>query len=210
MKKEYAGSVYFNRFILGEWCAAEGLVYDMFSEDKHVVSNVRTGGEIYVSCDFGVQNATVFLVWQRDDDGRWICIDEWYYSGRENRHQKSCNEMVEGLQDMLNGRIPERIIVDPSAAALIVELRKAGYLTRKANNDVKNGIAETGSALQRGIIAIDARCKNTIREIQAYSWDDKASSIGEDKPIKENDHCMDAMRYFVKTMRLVKRHGEDE
>lgn len=207
LKKEYAGSVFYNRFILGQWCAAEGLIYDMFDLDRHVVDDdTKTAGPYYVSCDFGVQNATVFLLWQMSEDGqKWVCIDEWYYSGRENRHQKSVAQMVEGLKDMLGERDPDRVIIDPSASALIVELRTNGLRARHANNDVLNGIADVGSMLQRERIVFKKRCKNTIREFQTYAWDETASKNGQDKPIKEGDHCMDAVRYFVKTMNLVKR-----
>ena len=81
--KEYSGTHRYQRYILGNWAVAEGLVYDMFSEERHVCK-AETSGEIIVSSDFGMQNATVFLVWQkRVDTGNWHCLREDYYSGRE-------------------------------------------------------------------------------------------------------------------------------
>lgn len=177
----------------------------------------RRWGDYYVSCDYGIQNATVFLLWQKEKGGsRWICLDEAYYSGREKRAQKTVAELVELLDGLCARNIPgfrpelvERVIIDPSASALKVELRRRGYYTRDANNDVLDGIADVGTALKQDMIAFLARCENTIREFGLYLWDEKAAQRGEDKPIKENDHCQDAVRYFVKTMKLVKRGNEE-
>lgn len=205
LKKEYAGSIFYQRFIKGAWVSAEGLVYDMFDTERHV-GEVDTEGYHYVSSDFGIQNATTFLLWQKEaGTNRWAGIDEYYYSGRDNRKQKTVSEHVDGLEDMLSGRQPDRIIIDPSASALIVELKKRGFYTRTADNDVLNGIADTGSLLQADRLIFSPKCKHTIEEFGGYSWDEKASERGEDKPIKEDDHGMDAVRYFVRTMKLAKR-----
>ena len=209
LKKEYAGTIFYNRFILGQWCAAEGLVYDMFDQDIHVLNEENTHGAYYVSCDFGIQNATVFLLWHKEiNSSRWICVDEWYYSGRKNKKQKSVGELVEGLKTMLGERMPERVIVDPSATALKVELKKNGFYCKDADNDVLNGIADVGNLIQRRRLGFLDICTNTITEFGVYAWDEKAADIGEDRPIKENDHAMDAVRYFVRTMKLAKRDNK--
>ena len=62
--------------------------------------------------------------------------------------------------------------------------------------------------LQDGNIAFMPCCENTIKEFGAYFWDENAADRGEDTPLKDNDHAMDAVRYFARTMRLVKRAGE--
>lgn len=207
--KEYAGTVFYQRYILGEWALAEGLVYDMFSLQRHVSEEIPdTDGLYYVSADYGIQNATTFLLWghQKNAD-RWLCVKEYYYSGRKRQKQKTVSELVQGLKDMLGDIWPYRVIIDPSAAALDVELRRNGFSTLGADNDVLNGIADVCSMLHNDQLLISANCKNTIAEFQSYSWDDKAADHGEDKPIKENDHCMDAVRYFVRTRRLVKHMG---
>ena len=200
-------SIWYKRDILGQRCNAEGLVYDCFSPETHVLSEEKpTEGDYYVSCDFGIQNATVFLLWQKETESkRWICLREWYYSGRDQKKQKTVGELVEGLKEML-GEIKVRyVIVDPSAAALIEELRRNKFHTMKANNNVKEGISDVSTMLRGNNLAFMAECKNTVAEFGLYLWDEKAAENGEDKPIKDNDHAMDAVRYFVKTMNLVRR-----
>jgi phage terminase large subunit len=80
----------------------------------------------------------------------------------------------------------------------------------KADNDVIDGISDVQTMLADGRLLVSADCKNTIKEFEVYSWDSKAADNGEDKPIKQNDHCMDALRYFVRTKKLVKRDRAQE
>lgn len=206
-------SVWYRRDILGERCNAEGLVYPMFNKDIHVVrkGDVQTEGDYYVSSDYGIQNATVFLLWQKEVGyKRWICLNEYYYSGRDNHYQKTVSEHVKGLIQMLNGIEPRAIIVDPSASALITEIRRKGYHVRRADNDVKEGIDDVSTMLANQLLAFCDCCVNTIGEFGIYSWDEKASERGEDAPLKENDHAMDATRYFVRTKYLVRRTNKGE
>lgn len=206
-------SVWYRRDILGERCNAEGLVYPMFNKDIHVVRKdaVQTEGDYYVSSDYGIQNATVFLLWQKEvGSKRWICLNEYYYSGRDNHYQKTVSEHVKGLIQMLNGIEPRAIIVDPSASALITEIRRKGYHVRRADNDVKEGIDDVSTMLANQLLAFCDCCVNAIGEFGIYSWDEKASERGEDAPLKENDHAMDATRYFVRTKYLVRRTNKGE
>lgn len=206
-------SVWYRRDILGERCNAEGLVYPMFNKDIHVVrkGDVQTEGDYYVSSDYGIQNATVFLLWQREvGSKRWICLNEYYYSGRDNHYQKTVSEHVKGLIQMLNCIEPRAIIVDPSASALITEIRRKGYHVRRADNDVKEGIDDVSTMLANQLLAFCDCCVNTLGEFGIYSWDEKASERGEDAPLKENDHAMDAIRYFVRTKYLVRRTNKGE
>lgn len=210
-------SIWYKRDILGERCNAEGLIYDMFNEDCICDDISDTDGAIYISSDYGIQNATTFLFWRQvRGTSNWKQIGEYYYSGREQHKQKTVRELVDdlfdcyaGVRNALGYDVPiAKAIVDPSASALKVELHKRGIRTQDANNDVRNGIADTGSALRRGIIKIYRSCTNTIAEFGIYTWDEKASEEGEDEPIKANDHCMDAVRYFVKTHNLVIREDK--
>lgn len=212
----YSG-VFYERYIRGKWVSAEGLVYDNFNENIHVIDgyDFNIHAEYYVSSDYGIQNATVFLLWQKRDDGKWICFREWYYSGRDSRKQKTVTELVEGLESILprtqDGETikPKRIIVDPSASALIVELRKNKYAVHKAVNDVSEGIADVSTLLGQEKIVFTSSCENTIKEFGLYAWDEKATNRGEDAPLKQDDHAMDAVRYFVKTKHLVTRKKEN-
>lgn len=203
--------VFYDRYILGKWVAAEGLIYPMFTESIHVLHDVpKTGGDYFVSSDFGIQNATVFLLWRKiDNENAWVCLREYYYSGREEKKQRTVDALVDGLANMLDGIVPKRIIVDPSAAALIVELRKRGYHTQNADNNVLNGISDVCTMLNKKQLFFMDCCENTIKEFGLYMWDTKAADNGVDAPIKENDHCQDAIRYFVKTKNLVPKDKKD-
>lgn len=197
----YSG-VFFQRYILGLWVVAEGVIYDMFDAAKHTVQTLvdLITDTYYVSIDYGTQNATVFLLWCKNRSGKWICIKEYYYSGRDETTQKTDGEYADDLKTFLGDINPKSIIIDPSAASFIAELRKRGYRIKKAKNDVLDGIRFVAMLLNQEKIAFSDACKNTILEFNSYIWDVKASAKGEDKPIKQHDHAMDAVRYFCYTI----------
>ena len=205
IKKRYRSmysGVFFQRYILGMWTVAEGVIFDMFDKAIHVYNKLvdTIASETYVSCDYGTQNATVFLLWQKGVDGVWYCIKEYYYSGRENKKQKTDGEFADELEKFIEGYKVKRIVIDPSAASFIAELKSRGLRIKKANNDVLDGIRYTGSMLNDNKIRFSPECKNTIQEFSAYIWDKKAADKGEDKPVKDHDHAMDAVRYFCYTI----------
>lgn len=199
-RAQYTG-VFYKRYILGLWAVAEGVIYDMFDSARHVISEIAgVSGKYYVSCDYGTQNATVFLLWHQDSAGKWICCREYYYSGRIEDSQKTDTQYADDLQEWLDGIVPERIVIDPSAASFIAELKRRKYRIKKANNAVVDGIRFVASLLNQDKIAIYESCKHTLREFASYAWDEKAADRGEDKPIKQNDHCMDSVRYMCYTI----------
>lgn len=200
----YTG-VFFKRYILGLWCMAEGIVYDMFDSERCVkpikeIAPKLIDGNRYVSVDYGTQNATVFLLWNKGVDGIWYCIREYYYSGRDKGIQKTDAEYADDLNEWLEGTKIRAVIVDPVAASFIAELRKRGYKVLKAKNDVIDGIRLVGTKLNQNLVVISDSCINTIKEFASYIWDAKAAERGEDKPVKEHDHAMDAVRYFIYTI----------
>ena len=199
-KSMYSG-VFYQRYILGFWCVAEGIIYDMFDAVKHVINDCKKlENKYYVSCDYGTQNATVFLLWTQEANGKWVAIREYYYSGRDERKQKTDSEYANDLEQWLGGIKPEKVIIDPAAASFIAELKKRNYQVKKAKNDVLDGIRYVGMLLNQEKIAIHNSCEETIKEFNSYTWDAKAADRGEDKPIKQHDHCMDALRYFCYTI----------
>lgn len=208
IKKRYRSmytGVFFKRYILGLWAVAEGIIYDMFAKEKHTKDikeffRILINGNRYVSCDYGTQNATVFLLWNKGRDGKWYCIREYYYSGRDKAKQKTDSEYADDLKEWLEGIQIKAIIVDPSAASFIAELRKRGYKVLKAKNDVLDGIRLVGTLLNLEQLVFASSCKETIKEFASYVWDEKALERGEDKPTKQHDHCLDACRYFVSTI----------
>lgn len=199
----YTG-VFYRRYVLGQWVAAEGLIYDMFDLARHVVAGpVEVRGPAYVSVDYGTRNPTVFLLWQQGRDGRWYCLREYYWSGRERMRQKTDGEYADDLARWLDGVTPRAVIVDPSAASFMALLRQRGYPVLGADNAVLDGIRRVGQRLQEGALAFHESCRRTCAEFRAYVWEEDGG--GQDCPRKEHDHCMDALRYFVST---VLRRGE--
>lgn len=207
IKREYVG-VFYDRFILGKWVQAEGLIYPMWQ--KAIETPPDIAPQKYVlSIDYGTQNAFAALLWGRYGDA-WYLIKEYYYSGRAERAQKTDAEYADDLDAMLEDitlKTGEKLltIIDPSAASFIALLRKRRYKVQTADNAVLDGIRDTATALQTGKLKISPVCKNTIAEIQSYCWDEKAA---DDKPVKENDHAMDSMRYMCRTLRIVTPHRE--
>lgn len=199
--------VFYKRYILGLWCMAEGIIYDMFDTDTHVKPIVEIAPKLidakkyrYVSCDYGTQNATVFLLWNKGIDGKWYCIREYYYSGRDEGKQKTDSEYADDLIKWLDGTKIRAMVVDPAAASFIAELRKRGIQVQKGDNDVLDGIRTVARLLnQNGIVFCDT-CVNTIKEFGSYVWDEKAQAAGIDRPVKTQDHAMDAIRYFCYTI----------
>ena len=149
---------------------------------------------------YGTQNATVFLLWRKAIDGTWYCLREYYYSGREKGIQKTDAEFSADLKTWLAGIRPRYIVVDPAAASFQAQLKKDGYAVKNARNDVLDGIRFVATLLNLGLLRFDRSCKNTIMEFASYSWDSKAADRGEDKPVKERDHCMDSVRYQAYTI----------
>lgn len=206
-RSNYSG-VFFKRYIMGLWAMAEGIVYDMFDKDKHIVNvgalvkagKIQWSGDYYVSCDYGTQNATVFHLWRKAAGGAWYCLREYYYSGRDQGTQKTDAEFSAELRKWLCGIEPRDIVLDPSAASFKAQLKKDGFKVKKAKNDVLDGIRFVATLLNQGSLLFDESCTHTIMEFASYVWDSKAAQRGEDKPVKEHDHCLDSVRYQAYTI----------
>ena len=207
LKKEYAGTVYYDRYINGLWVAGSGIIYPMFRDA--IESPTGAAERRVLSLDYGTMNAFAAGLWELHG-GVWYMAREYYYSGRDTGTQKTDEEYAKDLDEWLGDLFREefgpynklKTIVDPSAASFIALLRKRGhYNVIPADNAVADGIRETASCLQTGKIKIAPCCKNWIAEAQGYVWDE---SSGEDRPVKINDHHMDQTRYFVKTMNISK------
>lgn len=199
-KRMYSG-IFYKRYILGLWCLAEGVIYDMFNEDIHkVIAINRRYEKYYVSIDYGTQNATVFLLWGLYK-GKWYIVKEYYYSGRDTSLQKSDVQYSKELKEFLGDIVPIKIIIDPSAASFIKQLRDDGFNNiLKAKNDVLDGIRTVASALNLGLFYVNDICKETLKEFSSYVWDAKKLDHGVEEVLKDNDHCMDALRYFIYTI----------
>ena len=202
-RRMYSG-VFFKRYILGLWVMAEGVIYDMFDHEvggKHIKPTVdRDYTEYYISIDYGTQNPAAFGLWGFYR-GVWYKVKEYHYDGRKRGRQKTDEEYYADLVEFAGGRDIRAVIIDPSAASFIATIEQKGrFIVEQADNDVVNGIRNVATALSQGLIAYNDCCVETFREFASYVWDEKAQERGEDKPLKQNDHQMDADRYFVNTV----------
>ena len=191
----YTG-VFYRRYILGQWCVAEGLVYD-FDRQRHITCEIPETGRYYISVDYGTRNPFSAGLWCVAG-GKAYRVAEFYHDGRATEKMYTDEEYYGFLEKLAGGRSIEQVIVDPSAASFIAVIRRHGrFSVRKAKNSVLDGIRLVASLLHFGILQFSPRCKDSIREFSLYSWD--ADGV-QDRPIKENDHAMDDIRYFASTV----------
>lgn len=191
-KRQYNG-VFFQRYIMGLWVLAEGLVYPQFAKAV-ATTEKRQYTQYQIAIDYGIHNPTCFGLFGLCS-GSWYLVKEFYHSGRDTNNPKTDEEYYADLVDFA-GELPIRcIIVDPSASSFITLIRRKGkYSVRPADNAVLEGIRNTAMALNNGRLRVNDCCIKTIEESGIYSWDEKAEV---DKPKKESDHAMDMVRYFV-------------
>lgn len=193
----YSGAFY-ERFVKGRWVAVTGAVYPFMDKDESFpdVPNVEFE-EYAVSCDYGTVNPASFGLWGRYENV-WYRIEEYYFNSRKEGYQKTDEEHYLSLKSLVGGRKLRCITVDPSAASFIqVIKRHCEFSVVPAKNNVIDGIRRVSTALKNGEIKICSSCRDSIREFSLYRWDEKN---GMDNPIKENDHAMDDIRYFVTTI----------
>jgi PBSX family phage terminase large subunit len=217
LKLEYSG-LWYKRFILGMWVSAEGAIYEDWDEDTHVIpfsEMPRIQRVLAVGIDYGTTNATVAILLgitdERNTRGqptpRLIAMDEWRYDSKKTGHRLSDAKLAARFHEWLLEEhapfdldiTPEYIIVDPSAASFSEALAELKLTTWAADNGVKDGISDIATLLSQGHLIVTDRCKSLIEEAPGYVWDEKATFFGEDKPVKLNDHAMDAWRYSVRS-----------
>lgn len=213
IKKEYSG-VFYDRFILGKWVLAEGIIYPMY-QDAIEAPPDDDPADYRLSIDYGTMNAFAALYWEKHGSV-WYAVKGYYYSGRDKGITKTDEEYGKDLDAMMAPLIeamPKRkvygesygrkvkVIIDPSAASMITLLRKKDWCTViPADNDVIDGIRDTATAMILGLIKISPEIREWKEEAEGYVWD---SSYSDDRPVKVNDHFMDATRYMVFTEKLV-------
>jgi PBSX family phage terminase large subunit len=205
--------VFYERYVLGLWVMAEGLIYSMFARSM-VIKRVPIGVKInkkWIGIDYGQANATVYLLVGMGSDNKLYILDEYYHSGRDNQIQKSPKTYAKDFKKWLikNGvedmpLVYDNAFIDPSAVGFSLQLREEGVKNlRQADNAVNRGIELISSIIQSDMLRILDCCTNTITEFGSYSWDPKRQEKGEDVPIKQNDHAMDALRYVVNGTRPI-------
>ena len=189
----YTG-VFYRRYIMGEWCLAEGLVYD-FSE-ANITDEVPEFADYYISIDYGTLNPFSCGLWAVNGN-KAVRIKEYYYDGRAECRQQTDEEYCDAVETLTDGYEIKRAIIDPSAASFITALKRRKFKVQQADNAVLDGIRRTAVYLKNGNIKIHRCCTDAIREFGLYRWDDKKT---EDAVVKDNDHAMDDIRYFCNTV----------
>ena len=213
LASQYSG-VYKRRFIDGEWCVAEGLIYDAFDKCKHVVRYdtdyiKKHAIRFFIGCDQGTSTTTSWSLFVELNDRPMHIhkLAEYYYDAIKNRKQKSDEEfMVDFKQFTASHYELARTrggywmtYVDPAASSWDAALTKNQIKHQHADNDVKYGIATVSGLLSLGCYTMDPSCVNTIEEYETYSWDANAQLLGQDKPVKKHDHACDSDRYGIHT-----------
>ena len=196
-RRLYTGTFY-RRYVLGEWTAAAGAVYPFFSLAEHTVPQPPEGlGDWYISCDYGTVNPCSMGLWGRRG-AVWYRVAEYYHDSRRAGVQHTDEEYLAALEELAGGRPVRGVVVDPSAASFLECLRRRGRSRAiPAVNQVADGIRRVGGELRAGRLVICAGCRDAIREFGQYRW---AQGKEKDQPVKEHDHAMDDIRYFVSTV----------
>lgn len=202
LKKEFSG-LWYERFIDGKWVLAEGVVFDMFNQERHVINYPPGAAETYIcGVDYGTTNPCAFALIgysSKTYPNKWL-EKEYYWDSKNKSRQKTDSEYAQDLIKFINGYNVKCIYIDPSAVSFRMELIRCGITNMvEAENEVLDGIRFHSQELQNGTFKVCSNCINTIKEYGSYRWDTKASNRGEDRPIKDNDHMMDAIRYALYT-----------
>lgn len=213
--------VFFQRFILGLWVLAEGIIYPNFDKLKHCIKAADIPNKFdyfYVTSDYGITNPQVFLLCGiKYIKGKpHVYILEEYYNkgikknkeGQEEHITKTDDMFLRDYKKLIKDIDIRKVIIDPSATSLINLFRQNSINVKEADNSVIDGINLVLNWLdEERIHIVAAKCPNLIREFASYIWDSKAQEKGEDKPIKQNDHALDALRYLLQTLFPNKKRG---
>lgn len=202
--RDSLSGLFYRRNYLGIWCLAEGAVFDFFDRNIYVVSQPPRAAEYWIAgIDYGtVNNFACALIgvstgrYAQNGICRWV-EKEWVWDSHKMGRQKTNSEYADHVYEFLEPYSVKQIYIDPSAASFKLELRKRGLQTIDADNDVFNGINFMTSEMKNGNLFVCQECIHTLKEIESYVWDAKAAEKGEDKPLKKDDHCIDAIRYAV-------------
>ena len=202
LKRQYRG-LWYQRFIEGKWVQAEGAVYDFFDDKLHVIDFPQSTAQYYiVGVDYGTTNPCAFVmigINKNKFPNIWV-EDEYYFSSKVAQRQKTDAEYADDLKRFIAPYAVSSIYIDPSALSFKLELQKQGIGNiYEAENEVLDGSRFVGKYLNSGTFKICSKCRNLIQEFTSYVWDENSFKTGVDKPKKENDHALDALRYALFT-----------
>lgn len=202
-RSQYVG-VFYQRYIQGLWVAAEGVIYDSWDNTANTYDAAQGRPyepkkcRRYIAVDYGTTNPTVFLDIWFDGQTSWVAR-EYYQDSRAEQRQLTPSQHADAMAEFLGDDHTPIIIIDPAAEAFRLELRNRGFRVQAADNEVLEGIRITSTLIAKRRIIVEKSCSGFLGEVESYIWDAKAAMRGEEKPVKERDHAMDALRYYVKT-----------
>jgi PBSX family phage terminase large subunit len=211
MIRESLSGLFYKRNYLGLWCLAEGAIFDFFDRKIHAIKRPPRAAEYWIAgIDYGISNnfACVLIginTGRSTQSGvyRWV-EKEYVWNSVKMGRQKTNAELARDVEEFLAPYAIRGIYIDPSAASFKVELKRKGLVTIDADNDVINGITFMTSEMSEGNLFVCEECNVLIDEIEQYVWDKKKGEKGEDAPLKQNDHCLDALRYAIFTHKVTK------
>ena len=198
--------IFYKRNYLGEWCLAEGAIFDFFDRSLYVLSRPPRAADYWiVGIDYGTNNAFAAVLvgvntgkYEQSRPMMWV-EKEYYWDSQVRGRQKTSSELADDLKSWMEPYSVKSIYIDPSAANFRLDLQRRGLHPVNADNDVFNGINKMTSLMKEGSLFVCSECTNLIREIESYVWHPKCKEKGEDEPLKQNDHAVDALRYAVNT-----------
>jgi len=205
---EYVG-LWRKRMIEGAWCVAEGAIYDMWEETRHVVGTLPEMRRYWSGVDYGTTNPFAALLLGEGVDDRLYVVGEWRHDSSIAHRSMTDAQYSAAVRTWLAGLdiAPEWTFIDPSAASFSTQLWQDGHPgLARATNDVTDGIRSVAALLAAGRLLVHESCEGLLAELPAYSWDPKATERGEDAPLKIDDHSCDALRYVVHSIAHEWRH----
>lgn len=198
IKASYTG-LWFDRYILGKWALASGAIFPDFDHENLFENSFPTPNYYLVGIDYGTTNPTAAVL-VAITPNKWpqARIEaEYYYDSAKTGVPKTDAQLVNDIKEFIGYRDVRSIYVDPAAASFKIALRQEDLPVIDANNDVLLGVKTMNKFISGRNIVVHKSCKNAIEQLQSYAWDSKYADRGEDKPVKKNDHQVDAIRYSL-------------
>ena len=178
-----------------------GQVYKEFDEAVHVIPDselrIDPGWPRYRSIDFGYENPFACLYIAVDSEDRVIIYDEYVQRHVTiEKHAAELNRREDGKETKY-----EFTTADPSGASARATLLENGIPTLAQRSNVQQGLEAVRQQLltradNKPGLYVSSKCVNTIKEFNLYSYPSKVNPDTE-APAKDNDHEMDAIRYFI-------------
>ena len=181
----------FAQEFLADFRKRTGLVYPEFNRDKHVFKEggqpAHTVREL-LGVDFGYTNPTAIIWVERDNDDNYWITQEWYRTGKTNTE---LTEYVKTIEC-------NKVYPDPAEPARIEEFRRAGINVQEVSKDITKGVDTVRELFKTNRVHISTSCPILMSELEMYHYPDKRINSNEpEKPVKEDDHGVDALRYVL-------------